>query len=555
MLDFLHERRARTPDLPALSVPTASGWHTTTWTELSYAVQGVAERAPTVLGGGRGPVLVSLDGSADSVAVLLGLLAAGTDVVCLENGTSHLADDRSVIWRTGAAAAVLSDSGGDSSGDTGSGAGTTLRGVLVLRYGDLLVTPGADECPAPPAGDSALPRLRREPSVLQLTSGSTGEPRIARHSLGSVLRGARLYREIHGLQETDRVLLPLPLAHSFGLVGGLFAALVSGAELLTFARFSLSAVRLGLERGATVLLGTPLLYSLLAKSLAGALSAGALRVLLSSGGPLHPETGVAVKRMSGRPVRQVYGSTETGLIACQTGADRAWAEDSAGLFAPGVAWRLAAATRDDAGNRVGRLLVRTSTMLTGCIGAETGVGMTMGADGDGTGTATGTTGGSGSAGHAAAGDPPLTDDGYFDTQDLVAVSLAGEVRLLGRKNTFINVGGRKVNPSRVERIVREVHGVADVHVLGLDAGHEQAVHAVVVPSGPVDSLPAGQVLAHCRGRLAAHEVPHHVHVLPVLPRTSMGKVDHLALLAALGRHGPGHAPEPQGLSTNEASRS
>ncbi|MFI5661895.1 class I adenylate-forming enzyme family protein [Streptomyces sp. NPDC051684] len=514
MLEFLRHHSDRAPDRPALSEFTASGWRSVSRAELYRSTLSAAARAAETLKVCPGPAVVELDGSADSVAVLLGLLTARIDVICVEEHSSHLTDASSAIWRTAATAAVLPT------------ARALPSGTPVFDYRELLR--GADGAST---GGGVAPAYTEAavddgaPSVLQLTSGSTGEPRIARHPLGSVLRGAELYRQVHGYHADDMVLLPLPIAHSFGLVGGLFAALVSGTELLSIPKFSLSAVRSGLLRGATVLLGTPLLYQLVEKSLAQALDDGELRVLLSSGGPLAAETARAVQRLSRQPVRQVYGSTETGLIACGTGAEAA---DSVGRFAPGVEWRLLDAEPGSNGARTGRLAVRTSTMFTGYAGtdgAQTAPGPPQGPDSQ----------------DLASGVP----SGYYDTGDLVTVSAAGNVSLVGRKNTFINVGGRKVNPRRVERIVREFPGVADAHVLGLDTLHEQAVHAVVVPAPGRAGPHPGDVVAFCRDRLAGYETPHHVHVLPALPRTSMGKIDRTALLAALSSspatdRSPGH---------------
>jgi acyl-CoA synthetase (AMP-forming)/AMP-acid ligase II len=100
---------------------------------------------------------------------------------------------------------------------------------------------------------------------------------------------------------------------------------------------------------------------------------------------------------------------------------------------------------------------------------------------------------------------------------------AGHLSLVRRKDSFINVGGRKVNPVRVQRIVADHRMVAEAVVYGgPTAGGEEEVWAAVVfgGGGAVDEL-----LAYCRTRLASYEVPHRVHVLDRLPRNGMGKVD------------------------------
>ncbi|MFC5833559.1 class I adenylate-forming enzyme family protein [Nonomuraea insulae] len=314
--------------------------------------------------------------------------------------------------------------------------------------------------------------------VLQLTSGSTGEPRIVRHPAGNIIKGARLYRDLYGYTADDKVLLPVSCAHSFGLVGGLAAALTSGAELLTLSDFSVKAIREGLIDGASIVLGSPLLYRMLAAS--GPIRAPALRVALSSGGPLDVETAAAAERILHRPVLQVYGTTETGLIACRRPADQDIAPESVGSAVPGVEWRLAQ----------GKLLVRTSTMLIGYAGP--------------------------------AGTEPGAD-GFYDTGDLAEVDEQGRLLLTARKATFINIGGRKVNPRAVERRAEEHPSISQARVFGLVHEHEEEIHAaLVVGDGPRPALT--DVVRFLRAGLAPHEIPRHLHFVDRLPTTSLGKV-------------------------------
>jgi acyl-CoA synthetase (AMP-forming)/AMP-acid ligase II len=118
------------------------------------------------------------------------------------------------------------------------------------------------------------------------------------------------------------------------------------------------------------------------------------------------------------------------------------------------------------------------------------------------------------------------------------------LHLEGRKGTFINVGGRKVNPERVQRILGGHPDVSEAHVFALDGpSGEQDVHAAVVAPG----AEPGELLGYCRDRLARYEVPR-LHVVPRLPRSSLGKVDLPRLLGSLtGVRPPAHlrtSPSP-----------
>jgi acyl-CoA synthetase (AMP-forming)/AMP-acid ligase II len=454
----LRRNRERAPDTVAVRSGTAGGWCSTTWAELHDAALAVAGRARSVAD--RSPVVLLVDGTAASIATLLGLALAGVDLLLLEEKNSFLTDHESLIHRIGPSTVV----------------GPARHLPEPFRYLSYA------ECSSVPTGFTLPPR---EPELLQLTSGSTGEPRVARQPLRNVLAGGRLYRELFGLTHRDTVLATVPLAHSFGLVGGLFAALVSGATLCPLTRFDPRRALDGLD-SATVLLGTPLVYQLLAPLLRTRPAYPRLRTVLSSGGPLRPDIAAGVADSLGRGVRQIYGSTETGLVACGPETTDPAPEGSVGHPAPGVEVRVEPAD--------GRLLVRTSTMFTGYLGG-----------------------------------PDRTGDGFYDTGDVARVDGAGRLVLTGRKSTFVNVGGRKVNPRRIERILAGHPGVREAFVYGDSrTGEEEIVAAVVlVPGTRVED-----VVAFCRSRgLMPFEVPHRVDVWDALPRNGMGKVERLKVAA------------------------
>jgi len=458
-----------------VAVHSPSGRQVTTWGELHR--RGLAARrwaAEQLSGGDR--VVLAMDNSAASVAAFAGLTAAGHPIVCVDP-----------------------DGAGPGSGAP-SRSGVTPWEVVVdprVAVADAASRGRPDRAPAL--------RSDGDVAVFQLSSGSTGPPRLVRQTVSACVRGGRIYRDLHGYRPADRVFAGVPIAHSFGLVGGMVAAVVSGAELVLLSRFSPAAAGAVLTQGVDVLLGTPLVHRLLAQAwLPGSLPRG-VRVALSSGGPMEAAVADGAQRLLGTPVRQVYGSTETGLVACQFDRPEPWPPGCVGVAAPGVSWQT---REDEQGGK--RLLVRTSTMFDGYLDPD---GRELGPNG-----------------------PP----GLFDTGDLVELDPAGHLFVVARKATFINVGGRKVNPLSVESLIREHPAVRDAHVLGAARHGEQEVQAVVVlrPGTDVETL-----LRFCRTRLARHEGPHRVHVVDRIPRTGMGKVDSTALRGLLKPHsGPGAGP-------------
>ncbi|MFI1418628.1 class I adenylate-forming enzyme family protein [Streptomyces sp. NPDC020731] len=467
----LARRRTESPRAPAVSVRRQDGWESVDWGTLhdnSHKAAGAAAGLPP------GPVALVLDNSPAGVAVLFGLLIAGVAVAPLEPDTSQLADVRSPVRRV--SATVVGPPGGTA----------TTAGPPDLTYPDLLT--GRQRDAVPPG---------HEGEVLQLTSGSTGTPKLARQPAGNAVRGARLYRDLHDLGPDDVLLAAVPLAHSFGLVGALTTALVTGAHLRTGERFSTRAVLDGLERDATVLLSTPLGCRLLAGAIGPHGRRTGLRVALCSGGPLSPEVAASAADRLGVPVRQVYGSTETGLIACRHGHAEDGPADALGVMAPGVSWRLRTGNGELTEYGEGTLLVRTSTMLLG---------------------------------HRGTDRPPEYDRGWYVTGDTARVDAAGRVTVLGRKASFVNVGGRKVNAGRVEAVVGDCPGVREAAAYGVvNSSQEEELWAALVLEdgyGPED------VMSYCRSRLTPYETPHHLQVVTALPRNAMGKVVRGALPGA-----------------------
>ena len=114
-------------------------------------------------------------------------------------------------------------------------------------------------------------------------------------------------------------------------------------------------------------------------------------------------------------------------------------------------------------------------------------------------------------------------DGYFDTGDVAVVHESGQLCITARKDSFVNVGGRKVNPDRVEERAADHPWVREAKAFGRPGPGGQELHlaVVLVGAGPADTATLTDFL---RGGLAPYEVPRHLHVLDRLPRTALGKV-------------------------------
>ncbi|MEV6775850.1 class I adenylate-forming enzyme family protein [Streptomyces syringium] len=366
--------------------------------------------------------------------------------------------------------------------------------------------PRPDEAPPPPAGPDV-------PFLYQYTSGSTGEPKAAVHSQRDLVHGGEIYAHTYDVTAADRILAAVPLLHSFGMVAGLVTALFTGAELVLPGRFvPAKLLRTVRERACTVLVTTPLACDLLARSAAADRGQpplpGSLRLCLSSGAALPAPVADRFREHCGLRVQQIYGSTEAGIIAAQRVVDEG-ADRGVGRPVRGVRVRLV----DERGQDVppgatGSLWVRTPAMFTHYLDRPGPTGQAF-------------------------------RDGWYVTGDMARTDGEGRLHLVGRKDSFINVGGKKVNPSEVEEVLLAHPAVAEAVVWGergedgADAdGVSERVRATVVARAP---LSAADLAAHCRGRLLPHQVPGGVEFVASLPKSPLGKIRRAAVADAAAR--------------------
>jgi malonyl-CoA/methylmalonyl-CoA synthetase len=327
---------------------------------------------------------------------------------------------------------------------------------------------GAAGLPAPHPGDDAL---------IVYTSGTTGKPKGAVHTHGSLLAGVSALVTAWAWTPEDRLVLALPLFHVHGLCAGLFGTLAAGASAVVFDRFDESAV-LQAAPASSLFFGVPTMYHRLAAT-GQARALGVLRLCVSGSAPLAPDLWQELAG-DGVAVLERYGMTETLL----TLSNPLLGERRPGSVVrplPGVEAALDEA--DDGG--IGELLVRGASMCRGYWGRDA----------------------------FGPGD-------WFATGDLVSVAGDGYVTIRGRRTELIITGGHNVYPAEVEAVLARHPGVVEVAVVGLPSAEwGETVVAYVVGDADVGSL---QALA--AAELAPFKCPREVRVIDALPRNALGKV-------------------------------
>jgi acyl-coenzyme A synthetase/AMP-(fatty) acid ligase len=391
----------------------------------------------------------------------------------------------------------------------GSGDVVVLNG---LRPWDLLPAAVAtwrlDAIPMPLAGGSAPPDMVRgacrveadltvrprasahrvdgldRTAVLHTTSGSTGEPKVARRGADSVRSEADGYRSGLPLEPGDRVAVPIPPAHSFGW-GVAMSALLSGCDLDLTPAARIGALARRIDAGAvTVVALTASLARLAVATRRQSAPGTGLRVAMVGAGPVSDDLDEAFRARFGRPLRRGYGSTETGGTFL---GDR-----GIGRPVPGVL-----VVEPPAGAH-GELVLTLPVPVYGYLGSDA---------------------------------EPAHE---WRTGDLVRHDPDGVVHVVARLRGPLRVNGRFVDVDAIDRELRATAGVNDVYVLVRPRPSmpdiEDLYAVVEIPESTVDTTVTGLA-----ARLTdAAPVPYLV-ICDRLPRTPLGKPDRAAVLDLLDR--------------------
>ncbi len=324
--------------------------------------------------------------------------------------------------------------------------------------------------------------------AIKLSSGSTGEPRGIAVTSEALLADDAQLAESMSLAASDRLLAAVPFAHSYGFSSLALPALVRGSLVVVpESRTLLAPLATARALGATFFPSIPAFLSAWVRLTSAPAWPETLRRVVSAGAPLAVETAELFRARTGRPIHAFYGASECGGIAYDRDGGAA-ERGTVGTAIAGVSLEVDADS--------GRLRVRSAAVA---------------------------------ATYLPDAAPELSA-GSFLTGDLARCE-GPEIRLLGRADDVVIVRGRNVHPGEIESVLREMPGVEDACVLGVDGadGPRSVLRAVVAaPAGGVD---AARVASFCRARLAEHKVPRAVVVVASLPRTERGKLDRGALVA------------------------
>jgi fatty-acyl-CoA synthase len=341
-----------------------------------------------------------------------------------------------------------------------------------------------------------------DPINIQYTSGTTGFPKGATLSHHNILNNGYFVGEGCGYSEQDRVCIPVPYYHCFGMVMGNLACTTHGATMVIPApafdpEATLRAVQ---EERCTSLYGVPTMFiAELEHPRFGDYDLSSLRTGIMAGSPCPIDTmRRVVSQMHMEEVTICYGMTETSPVSTQTGAGD---------------------TMDQRVGTVGRTHPHLESKI---VSAETGAIVERGQPGE-----LCTRGYSVMLGYWE--DPERTGEAidrarWMHTGDLAVMDADGYVNIVGRIKDMVIRGGENVYPREIEEFLMGHPDVADVQVIGVpDARYGEELMAWIVPRGGAE-LDRETVAEYCRGRIAHYKVPRYVECVSEFPMTVTGKV-------------------------------
>lgn len=340
-----------------------------------------------------------------------------------------------------------------------------------------------------------------QPVNIQYTSGTTGFPKGATLSHRNILNNGYMVGESLGLTALDRLVIPVPLYHCFGMVMGNLGCVTHGTTMIYPCEgfdpeLTLQAVA---EERATALYGVPTMFiAMLDHPQRAGFDLSSLRTGIMAGAtcPIEVMRRV-IREMHMGEVQIAYGMTETSPVSIQTGPtdDLELRVTTVGRTQPQLESKLI----DADGNivergEIGELCTRGYSVMLGYWN------------------------------NPQATRDAIDSEGWMHTGDLAEMNEQGYVRIVGRNKDMIIRGGENVYPRELEEFFFTHPAVADVQVVGIpDAKYGEEIVAWIKfhPGHTANEL---ELQTWCKSRIAHFKTPRYFKFVEAFPMTVTGKI-------------------------------
>ncbi len=365
----------------------------------------------------------------------------------------------------------------------------------VLNVGGQQISSWLRSSSEEPIGQAIGPE---QDALIIYTSGTTGRPK------GAVLTHANIYSNAEAsvktidMSHTDRLLLILPMFHSFTFTVCLMMPLFVGASVIIVASvqpFS-RVLRNMIFRRATLFPAVPQIFQVMATKKIPPWLRPFIRVRLCVSGAAALPMGTleAFEKNLGIPLLEGYGLSESSPVVSINPLHGKRKEGTVGLPIPGVAVRIV----DDDGKvlgtgQVGEIAVKGPNVMKGYLNNPSATAQTI-------------------------------KDGWLLTGDMGFIDEDGYIKIVDRKKDMIIVRGMNVYPKEVEDVLVAHPAVAQAAVLAKQDPHRGETPMAVVILKHGQSIGARDLLAFCQPKLADYKLPRKILFVSDFPRNATGKI-------------------------------
>jgi fatty-acyl-CoA synthase len=341
-----------------------------------------------------------------------------------------------------------------------------------------------------------------DPINIQYTSGTTGFPKGATLTHRNILNNGYFVTKLQGFTKHDRLCIPVPFYHCFGMVMGNLGCTSQGATMVIPGdAFEPGAVlRAVQDEKCTALYGVPTMFiAELGHPEFDSFDLSSLRTGVMAGSPCPVEVmKQCVDRMHTEDVTICYGMTETSPVSTQTLPDDSLHHRTAtvGRAHPHVEIRIAdpETGRTMERGETGEFCTRGYSVMQGYWNEPTKT--------------------------AAA----IDEDGWMHTGDLAVMADDGYCNIVGRIKDMVIRGGENIYPREIEEFLYSHPDIEDVQAIGVPDQKYGEELMVWVKTKPGASMSEEEVRDFCRGKIAHYKVPRYVKFVEEFPMTVTGKV-------------------------------